>query len=118
MSRDDDLDEPLSNRRALERADHGKKEKEELRQQVEQKKEMRNNLAVLKQGMQAHSKDEERKQDDGEGGGTLTREQEVKRNIDTVKTKPGAEKMLQKQQAAEEAKKQQGALEQGKDKTA
>ena len=40
FSSDDDLDESLSSRRSLERADHGKKEKSEQKKHVREKKEL------------------------------------------------------------------------------
>ncbi len=40
FSNDDDLDESLSSRRSLERADHGRKEKADQKKQVREKKEL------------------------------------------------------------------------------
>lgn len=122
---DDDLPEPLSSRRALERADHGKKEKAEARKRAQEKKELSKlKLEVLRRGM-APRKPAERNastslgtgaEAKGEGMVTKTREEELRQATENVHSKPDAEAMLRKAGEAERRRKE-ASYEQSKDKT-
>lgn len=99
MSHDDDLDEPLSTRRALERADHGKTERKE----VKQKKELqRLKLDLLKQNLQ---RNDERK-GPADDMSTKTREEEAKEAVDEVDTVPSMDRVIRSSQRQEAERKQ------------
>ncbi len=115
---DDDQDEPLSSRRALERADHGKQEKVEQKKNQEQKRELSKlKLDVLRQKMAPQQPEEKKEEEKGEGVKTRTREEEARQGVDSVHSKPGAETIIKKEQQKEEVKRQ-AVYEQGKDQTA
>ncbi len=115
---DDDLDEPLSSRKALERADHGKREKEDAKKQAQEQKELSTlKLQVLRQGIAPLKPEEKRGDGKEEGIKTKTREEEVKQSTDTVHTKPGPEALIRKEEQEKRGEKQ-AQYEQGKDQTA
>ena len=113
MYRDDDDTEPLSNRGALERAGHRREERQELRKNVEQKKE-RAQLArkVLRQSLpgQPTQKDDPR----GSPNATKTNEQALRDQIATINMKPAPDALI-KQNDIEDAVKDEAPYEQQKD---
>jgi len=112
---DDDLDEPLSSRKALERSDHGKQEKKEQKVKQEHGKQLKElQLQVLKQQVAPGKPEEDRKE---EGIKTRTREEEARQSMDTVRSKPDPETMIKKEEQ-EAAAEKQAPYEKGKDQTA
>ncbi|MFA6039300.1 MAG: hypothetical protein WCV62_01050 [Candidatus Peribacteraceae bacterium] len=115
---DDDLDEPLSGRKALERADHGKREKEDAKKQAQEQKELSIlKLQVLRQGMAPLKPEEKGGDGKGEGIKTRTREEEMRQATDTVHTKTGPEALMKKEEQEKKVE-EQAQYEQGKDQTA
>ncbi|MDD4319630.1 MAG: hypothetical protein PHW10_04895 [Candidatus Peribacteraceae bacterium] len=117
-NKDDDLDEPLSNRKALERADHGKADRREERRKKQELGKLR--LDVLKHAVtnappSARDADDDKKRN--EDVRTRTTAEEEKRLVDNPHTKPDAETMIVKEEQREAAKDQTG-YEQAKDQTA
>lgn len=121
MSRDDDdLDAPLSVRRALERADHGKKEKLDAKKARQEKKELQKlKLQVLRQKVKPQTKEDkqESKDEQGDANTTKGRMEEEKRATDTAHTKPQAEALIQKEEE-HEAMMQEARYEEQSDQTA
>ncbi len=106
-SDDDSFDEPLSSRRALERADHGKAERNDDRQKKGLQK---LKLDVLKQKLDTKGKAKDSSLDDlarqVQDMTTKTRVQEAKQAVEEAGTKPSGEKLIRKEQQEEAAKQQ------------
>lgn len=114
MYRDDDDTEPLSSTHSLERGDHRKKERQDVRKSIERKK----NLAQLRRDVlrkelpgQPVSKEVDRRRS---AVTTKTNEQELKDRIANIHMKPTTEKLI-KQEETEEAAKEAAPYEEQKD---
>ncbi|MDB4978152.1 MAG: hypothetical protein JWM56_338 [Candidatus Peribacteria bacterium] len=102
---EDDIEGPLSSRRALERADHGKKEKAEVKQKENNAKELfKLQRDVLQTNIQGQKDDQTKKQ--SESFGTKTHKQEEESEKDGADRKVNPDSLLKEdavQEAAEDA---------------
>jgi|GEM_PF-2209756 len=108
--KDDDLDEPLSSRRALERADHGKTEKVDQKKKQDEKKLLSKlQLLVLQQSVSPQAKGAQDQLTDAEKQagtdmGTKTLDEEVRQSTEGVDEKPQPKNLVEKGRQQEKAK--------------